>query len=136
MQCTAHSKSTGKQCARPAINGAVVCRVPGGAAPQVIAAARLRLLMAADSVAGVLVSQALGKGKEYKNLPAAEKRAAAIAVIDRAGLKPTDKVELTGRDGGPIKTLDLSKFTTEELEFFERIHKRIEQPEQTPPKPN
>jgi len=43
-KCTAHAKSTGKQCTRPAVAGATVCRFHGGAAPQVVAAAQVRLL--------------------------------------------------------------------------------------------
>lgn len=43
--CTATAKSTGKQCTRPPVPGATVCRFHGGAAPQVQAAAQRRLLL-------------------------------------------------------------------------------------------
>ena len=43
MRCKAKAKSTSKRCARAAIAGAVVCRVHGGAAPQVRKAAAERL---------------------------------------------------------------------------------------------
>lgn len=42
-QCTAHARS-GNRCKRYAAPGAAVCRMHGGAAPQVQAAARRRLL--------------------------------------------------------------------------------------------
>ena len=41
--CVATAKSTGKPCKAQAIKGAKVCRVHGGAAPQVQAAARRRI---------------------------------------------------------------------------------------------
>ena len=44
MRCIAHARTTGKRCARSAIAGATVCRMHGGAAPQVKAAAEARLL--------------------------------------------------------------------------------------------
>lgn len=43
QQCTATAKSSGRQCAQPAVPGAVVCRVHGGSAPQVKAAAQRRV---------------------------------------------------------------------------------------------
>lgn len=42
-KCRATSKSTGKQCRRNALDGAVVCDLHGGKAPQVKAAAERRL---------------------------------------------------------------------------------------------
>lgn len=117
---------SGKPCQLDAMRGTNVCHKHGGSAPQVREAARLRLLSAADDAAAVLIRLTKKKASD------SDVRQAAIAVLDRAGLKPTHKVELTGEHGGPITTLDLSKFTTEELEFFERIHKRIEQPNATP----
>lgn len=39
MRCKATSKTTGKQCAKPAMKGGLVCRSHGGAAGQVKAAA-------------------------------------------------------------------------------------------------
>jgi hypothetical protein len=45
-QCVAHSKRTGEPCRQRAIAGATVCRVHGGATPQVRRAAARRLLAA------------------------------------------------------------------------------------------
>lgn len=43
-RCTATSKTTGKGCQSPAIQGGTVCRMHGGSAPQVKEAALARLL--------------------------------------------------------------------------------------------
>lgn len=42
MQCTAVAKATKKQCRRDAVEGATVCQVHGGTAPQVRARAAVR----------------------------------------------------------------------------------------------
>ena len=49
MQCVAHSRS-GEQCKNGALPGATVCRMHGGAAPQVKAKAAERLKQARDLV--------------------------------------------------------------------------------------
>jgi hypothetical protein len=50
-RCRAHSKRSGERCRRSAIPGGTVCVMHGGAAPQVAAAARRRLVYAAATVA-------------------------------------------------------------------------------------
>jgi hypothetical protein len=60
VQCKAHARS-GAQCGKPAEPGARVCRFHGGRAPQVLAAARRRLLMAADPATARLIEIALSK---------------------------------------------------------------------------
>lgn len=81
-KCHARSKRSGKQCGRDCTPGTTVCHYHGGAAPQVIAAARLRLLLAADPAAALIVSQ-----MKNSKLDARERRAAAIEILNRAGLK-------------------------------------------------
>lgn len=55
-RCTATARGRHQgRCKQPAVPGATVCRFHGGAAPQVIAAARLRCLMAADAVMAKLI---------------------------------------------------------------------------------
>lgn len=44
-QCKATANSTGERCRQPAIRGADVCRIHGGSAPQVKAAAKRRLAL-------------------------------------------------------------------------------------------
>lgn len=87
-QCTAHKKN-GARCRKYAINGSNVCRTHGGAAPQVKRAAALRLLMAADSVAGELVRIALSKTASD-----ATKVQAIFGILDRAGLNPRQAVDV------------------------------------------
>ena len=95
-QCTATSKAKGKRCGREAIPGGTVCRYHGGAAPQVQKAARLRLAALVDPA----ISQ-LQKLLASKNEPI--RLAAVRDVLDRNGYKATDKVAVTGPDGGPIQ---------------------------------
>ena len=55
--CKAKSSRTGKPCQRPALKGMTVCRTHGGAAPQTIAAAKLRLLEMRDPAMAVLMRE-------------------------------------------------------------------------------
>jgi len=63
QQCIAKAKATGRRFRRAAVAGAVVCRVHGGAAPQVRAAAgeRIRALVhpALDAMARAIASNDL-----------------------------------------------------------------------------
>ena len=90
MICTAH-RTNGQPCKSHAIQGATVCRKHGGGAPQVREAARLRLAAMVDPALGVLLHAMKQKTKQ---LPSAI--TAAKDVFDRAGLKETDKLEITG----------------------------------------
>jgi len=87
-QCTAHKKN-GARCRKHSINGSNVCRSHGGAAPQVKRAAALRLLMAADSVAGELVRIALSKTASD-----ATKVQAIFGILDRVGLNARQAVDV------------------------------------------
>ena len=131
--CHARSKSTGVQCRRPAVPGAQVCRFHGGAAPQVRAKAQQRLLLAADSVAGVLVGLATSR-----KTPAATREAAARAVLDRAGLSPRQVLELTGKDGGPVQSEVIHKLVgaRQRLQVYEQQQQQLVGPEaSTEPEP-
>lgn len=88
-QCTAHRRN-GDQCRRSAIKGSNVCATHGGSAPQVQRAAQVRLLMAADSVAGELVRIALSSKASD-----AVKVQAILGVLDRAGISARQQVEVT-----------------------------------------
>lgn len=137
QQCSARSKTSGNQCRKDAVAGATVCRIHGGAAPQVVAAARIRLMEAADPAAALLVRQMAGKlvNAKGKLLPPEQqpddntRQKAALAILDRAGLKPTDRLEISGPGGGPVRVegeLDLSKIPTEELELMLAQQERLE----------
>lgn len=87
-RCTAHRRN-GDQCRRSAIKGANVCATHGGSAPQVQLAAKVRLLMAADTVAGELIRIALARQTSDS-----VKVQAIIAVLDRAGVLAKQEIEL------------------------------------------
>jgi hypothetical protein len=80
-QCHATSKGSGEPCKRSAIAGAAVCRVHGGAAPQVKEAARVRLLALVDPALGVL-ARAIKPHRKLDSLALA----ASKDVLDRAGI--------------------------------------------------
>lgn len=93
MQCTAHSSQTGKPCKSKAVKGATVCRMHGGSAPQVKAAAKRRLLEAADPAAAALVKIALDEDMDPRV------RVMAIRdLLDRAGISEPKQVEVVTLD--------------------------------------
>lgn len=104
-QCTAKSSQSGQRCRGQAIAGANVCRMHGGSAPQVKRKALERMIAACDIVAGELIAIARDKKQ-----PAAARVSAANSVLDRAGMKPTDRVELSGADGAPVQTEMVVRF--------------------------
>jgi hypothetical protein len=93
-RCTAH-RQDGKPCRRYAARGANVCRVHGGAAPQVIVKARERLALAADRMARELLGIATGAESE------AVKLAAVKDALDRAGLGAKQSLELSAKPPEP-----------------------------------
>lgn len=64
-----------------------------------------------------------------KKVPAASRVAAATALLDRGWGKPAQSVEMTGKDGGPIETVDLSKLTDKDLGNLNAILSRAAQTE-------
>ena len=93
-KCSARSSRTGKPCQRYPSAGATVCRVHGGAAPQVQKAARRRLEQAAD----VLVKRLLGLALDG-TAPDHVALSAVVAALDRAGfsVKSTVGVEISAK---------------------------------------
>lgn len=90
--CTA-TRRDGTPCTNFAINGAKVCRMHGGSAPQVRAAAQVRILMASDTAVAKLVKLLSSKDERVV-------LAAAKDLADRANLAGTQNVEIgvTKRD--------------------------------------
>lgn len=86
--CTARRRN-GEPCLNYAIKGATVCRMHGGSAPQVRAAAQTRILMASDLAAKQLVSL-MQSPKVADNI----KLAAAKDLLDRANVSGTQNVEI------------------------------------------
>ncbi len=96
-RCRAKAKSTGARCARPAIAGAVVCRVHGGAAPQVKRKAAERLRDLQDPAITAL-EDALRPTEDTR-----DRIRAATEVLNRTGLVPGVKLQHVGEDGGPVR---------------------------------
>src|SRR5438067_789094 len=88
VRCTAR-KRNGEPCKAMAARGANVCRVHGGSAPQVKAAAQRRLHQAADVLTARLLGFALDQG-----VPDAIALQAVKDALDRAGLKPGMEVDV------------------------------------------
>ena len=89
-RCKAHRKN-GDQCRRPPIRGGTVCATHGGSAPQTVAAARRRLLAAADPLMANLIKIATSSDDEALRLRA------TMDALTRAGLteRTTVQVEVT-----------------------------------------
>jgi hypothetical protein len=87
--CTAR-KRNGDPCGNAAMNGSTVCRMHGGAAPQVKRRAQQRILEASDKAAAHLVAM-----MQDKTIPPAVQLAAARDLLDRAGLAGKQELELS-----------------------------------------
>jgi hypothetical protein len=94
-QCKAHSSQSGKRCKRAAIAGATVCATHGGSAPQVRKAAALRVIALVDPALANLASDLKSKNPTFD-------------VLDRAGLKAVDKLQLFGADETDFDLTELS----------------------------
>lgn len=88
VRCKAHRKN-GDRCKHVAIDGAVVCRYHGGAAPAVKARAAQRIIMAADDAASKLVAW-----MNDDNVPIKERRLIASDLLDRANLAGKQMAEV------------------------------------------
>ena len=94
-RCKATNRQ-GNRCGKSPEPGAVVCRMHGGAAPQVKfkALERLRALQPK----AIVVLESLLDREEFPTV----QMAAVRDVMDRTEGKPTESVQLTGKDGGPV----------------------------------
>jgi hypothetical protein len=84
--CTARRRN-GEPCQNAPMKGSTVCRMHGGAAPQVRRRAQQRLLEASDLAAAKLVTM-----MQDKTLPPAVQLAAARDLLDRAGVASPDEL--------------------------------------------
>ena len=91
-RCKAHSRTTDKQCGNAPINGTNVCRMHGGAAPQVKMKAEQRIREAADPAAAKIVSL-----MQNPKVPYFLQLAAARDLLDRAGISKTQTIGLEVR---------------------------------------
>lgn len=96
-RCTATSKRTGNRCPMPAIRGGTVCRMHGGAAPQVKFAAMERLK--ALQPKAVTTLETLLDRSEFPTV----QMAAVRDVLDRTEGKAPEAIRITGKDDGPLE---------------------------------
>lgn len=86
--CTARRRN-GQPCMNYAIKGSNVCRLHGGSAPQVRAAAQVRLLMASDNLMASLLKIA-----NDETIPVQIRLAAIRDGLDRANIVGTQQISL------------------------------------------
>ena len=87
-RCQAHRQRDMEPCGRWAMQGSNVCAIHGGKAPQVLAKARERLVMAADRMAEALLDMADESSSEAVKLNAIRD------ALDRAGITSKQEVSL------------------------------------------
>jgi hypothetical protein len=92
-RCKAHSSRTGAPCKLPAIKGGTVCQVHGGRAPQVKAKAEERLRALQDPA--ITAIEEAFDAEVKGEVDYATRLRAAQTVLDRTGLGPTSKQEVT-----------------------------------------
>ena len=85
-------KSNGEPCGNAPIRGGTVCRYHGGAAPAVIAAARVRLAMASRSAVDVLVDML-----KDESVAPRDRIKAATEVLSRTGINQGIEVQMNVR---------------------------------------
>ena len=113
-RCTARSKRSGQRCKRRPIPGGTVCRMHGGAAPQVKLAAKDRLAALVDPAI-----DALQRALDHKDINAAVR--AAKDLLDRAGLAAPKQMQV-GVDAGP-SLLDITRsIERDDEEECARLH--------------
>lgn len=87
-RCTARSKQAKRRCARAATPGTTVCKNHGSAAPQVRAAAQLRLASLVDPAIATFANV-----MKDKSASESDKLRAAENVMDRAGFPRRAEVD-------------------------------------------
>ncbi|MCA0290496.1 MAG: hypothetical protein LCH82_02355 [Actinobacteria bacterium] len=130
-----HAKRTngsGDQCARPAINGAVVCRKHGGQMEQVRRRAAERIMAAADDAASRLI-----RWMADDSVPIAERRKIAQDLLNRANLSGTTTIEATvtakwqdGIEGLLVESIDAPAKPKAEPDpyYFEKVKEDEQDP--------
>lgn len=98
LRCKARSRNRHQgQCKRRPIPGGTVCRYHGGASPQVQRKAMERLMAYQDRAIDRLFG--LVEQEDYPSTA----YSAVRDVLDRTMGRPSERVELTGAEGGPVE---------------------------------
>jgi hypothetical protein len=96
IRCNGHMVNGGR-CKHEAEPGSVVCRLHGGAAPQVPRRAAERLIMSADHA-----SQKLLEWLDDPEVPYRVRAEIAQDVLDRAGLASTQAIKIVPAEDDPV----------------------------------
>jgi hypothetical protein len=96
IRCNGHMVNGGR-CKREAEPGTVVCRLHGGAAPQVRKRAAERLIMSADHA-----SQKLLEWLDDPEVPYRVRAEIAQDLLDRAGLASTQAIKILPAEDDPV----------------------------------
>jgi hypothetical protein len=94
-QCKATNRA-GERCQKPPLVGQTICAMHGGKAPAVLAAAKRRLLEAAEPV----VVGLLEIFEDKAHTEARDRIRAGFGILDRAGLTPETNVQALGVAAG------------------------------------
>jgi hypothetical protein len=102
-QCGATNRQ-GERCKKPVVYGAKVCRIHGGNAPHVMAAAARRLVASSAPRAAEVLNELLEPTPKDaspcplcgRDMPRDEalRHRVAVAILDRSGVGPTAKIEI------------------------------------------
>lgn len=117
MKCKGHRRD-GKQCRKDSILGGTVCRMHGGAAPQVKTKAIERLAALVDP-AILRLSQLLQAKNEHVALGAVKD------VLDRGGHKPTERIEQLNYTPEDVEML--SVLDEKELDQYIELRRKVTQ---------
>ncbi len=126
MHCTAHTRQQ-RPCGNDAMKGSNVCRMHGGSAPQVKAAAQKRLLAAVDPLVARLLEIGLDQTEPVefecyecgtKNVEkiGIDTRAALVAIrdaLDRAGLGAVKQVEISIDEAASVLDAEIARLEAE-----------------------
>src|SRR4051812_38624448 len=100
IRCTAHYKSNGLPCRREAAPGTNVCNQHGALAPQVAAAAAVRVQMSADDAARKLLAMVEDPTVEHR-----EKIKILQDILDRSGVTGVNKLLVGVVTQDPVEQL-------------------------------
>ena len=124
-RCTAHTSRTKRPCRMAAIRGMRVCKMHGGHAPQVRAAAALRLALAIDPALRAVVE--IVKDKKHPQRLAAAREILERNRLEGFGTPPREtfpQVSTTVQISAPT-TLQLEAVSDEGLDVVDRLLRQL-----------
>jgi len=125
IRCIAYvSDGSKRRCRKKRMLGQKICLAHGGGSPQARKSARERLHALVDPAINTL-SEVIQAGVERNDIGSAVR--ASLGVLDRCGFHPTQAVEMSGPDKGPIGIvqIDLSEMSVEEKEVMAGLIEKL-----------